>query len=198
MFNRQLSIKSRMLPISPEIRHVLFPSPCSSGVSIGSPLSFFSQYEMIPFEFNGAQYVMIFHQICDAIGSDESSLEVLAEFAGGFLAHKDCRIVKFFDVNATLENAFDPDAWQLQIGAYIFQFFDVVREVVELHTTTYPEVPQYFYAPATRQLEKCYNRTFQRLPTNSYLNNFERIQAPTGNYHGFQRKQSCQRGSVAT
>lgn len=111
-----------MLPISQEIREVLFPEPCGEGILIGTPLEFFSQYEMIPFEFNGAQYVMIFHQVCDAIGCHESSLEVLSEFAGGFPVSENSRIVKFFDVNATLENAFDPDVWKLQVGNIFFSF----------------------------------------------------------------------------
>lgn len=186
-----------MLPISKEIRDVLFATSSGSDVWVGSPLSFMTQYEMIPFEFMGAQYVMIFHQVCDAIGADENALVLLAEFAGGFVADPECRIIKFLNVHAELENAFDPDAWKLQLGAYIFQFFDVVREVVELHVTTNPQVPQYFYAPATPQLQKCYNRTFKRLPVGSCLNDFERVQAPTGNYHGFQRKQNDQRRSVA-
>jgi hypothetical protein len=86
-----------LLPIAQHIRDVLFPNPCGKGIVIGQPLSFYAQYEMTPFEFDGTQYVMMFQQVCDAIGCDEASLHVLSTFGDGFEVDKNSRIVKFFN-----------------------------------------------------------------------------------------------------
>lgn len=182
-----------MLTISTDQQSELFErEDVEAGVWVGAPLSVFARYEMVPFRFLSAKYVMMFQHMGDAIGGAEEIAEHSTYFADSFTPEPESRLMKFMHVDSQGGNAFDPSQWSLPKPRYIFQFSELLRDVVEVHVQNNPELSQYFYTASTAQLERCYTRIFDRLPDGCDLRHFEPIQAKLGNYHGFQRKKTDQ------
>ena len=116
--------------LTDEQRTALFADEdTETAVWLGSPLNIYTQAECIPFRFMSSRYVMIFGHPAHELGGEEQLAENARHWSDGFISDNTSRLVKFFRADA-LEDEFKASEWHLDNPRYIFQFAELLRDVV--------------------------------------------------------------------
>lgn len=161
-----------------------------SDVWIGKPMSAYPRHEFMPFKFASVRYIMMMGHPAFEVGGDDMLPVMSEQWANGFTPAEHSRIMKFQVADAEQNQFLPKKEWKLPNPRYIFQFSEVLRDVVTLHLGHFPEMTQYFYWPASPQLTKLYTRIFSRAPDDCPIRQFEPILDPLGEYfYGYQRKE---------
>jgi hypothetical protein len=156
--------------------------------------------EMIPLRFDELDFIIAYQDPLLEAGDEDGLLSMCENWAGGFLPDRDSRLIKFFRVDATLLEAqgmpesdsglpiaFNPKHWGLKRPEKIFTLTDVIAEAMTYHCKTFPDCTQYFYWPATQELESLYKRVFQKVERRWMPGAFQRILGGLGEFYGYQR-----------
>lgn len=161
-----------------------------SVVWIGRTLAVNDDLELIPFVFAGLRFVMFFQSLENDADTEFAEM-MLANWADGFRPHDHHRLIKFIraDIGMMKEAMFSPSEWKLPKQSLIFQFGDVLHDVILAHSEDCG-TQQYFFKPETDALRKFYTRISGKFLSASHA--FEPIPVEEfsgcGGFYGFQRK----------
>lgn len=149
--------------------------------------------ELLPFVFLELRFIAIFSSPLLEAGGDEAFLiEQVQTWAGNFDPDPNSRLVKFCRAEADHEaTLFKPDDWSLDHPRQIFQFSELLAEVMLQHSEILPPVTQYFFWPASNQVERLYLRVYAKV-RHLLPNTFEPILADIGEFRGYQRQHPLQ------
>lgn len=170
--------------LTDEQKAVFFTSaPAADEVWLGDIFHIENRFEVIPFQFRH-QYLAVFYHPEVTIGDLEYNTEVLAGWANGFVPAYDARLVKFARSDA-VNDFYSPEIWQLDNPRQIFQFGELLGDVVLAHVST-QACSQYLYWPADRRLSALYRRIARRLACPSLGYN-PILNGTAGEFHGYLR-----------
>lgn len=174
--------------LTPNLVRVLFQEASTDEevVWIGNVFSVGDGSEVIPFQFLTTRYLMFFVSLPSLFGDQDLADEMVENWADGLTVHPSHRLIKFFRTDAIdqPDTLFDPTVWRLAHPRQIFQFSDLISDVVLLHVSTLPAIKEYYFKPENEQLERFYVRIFKRNPACSDAG-FTPILELTGNESGF-------------
>lgn len=180
-----------MFGLEDELRGALFnTAPEGICVWTGEVFQLSADQEIIPLRFGQQDFLVGFSAPVMEAGGDLGSLEAMsAAWASGYAPAQHSRIVKFCRAEAA-EQAFQPDAWHLEVSAQIFQLGQAVADAVVFHAQTHPTCRQYFYWAANDALEALYKRAFRYIDRACLPGAFRPILDNIGDFHGYQRAQA--------
>lgn len=112
--------------------------------------------------------------------------EMSNAFADGFQPGANARIIKLCRSGAQAD-FFQPDRWELPDPVQIFQFAQTLAMAVVLHAATHSQTKQYFFWPASRQLQVMCRRAFRHIHKTLQPSKLVPILEPTGGFDGYQR-----------
>lgn len=161
-------------------------APAADEVWLGDIFHIEDRFEVIPFQFQH-QYLAVFYHPELEIGNLEDNAEVLTGWANGFIPAADARLVKFARSDA-VSDFYSPDAWQLSNPRQIFQFGELLGDVVLAHVST-QTCSQYLYWPADQRLSNFYRRIARQLACPS-LGYSPILPGIAGEFHGYLRPQT--------
>lgn len=178
-----------MIPdIDEELKRALFTRIVEQEtIWIGNVHELGAGRELVPFSFVSHNYLVLFSDPEYEAGDLALMLDMSQEWADGFQPEPNSRILKFFRADA-VANFFKPESWKLSQPMQIFQFGETVADAIALHARACPAVTQYFYWPASSQLNVLYRRIFRHLNRSCLPGEFVHILEPTGVFDGYQRQ----------
>jgi hypothetical protein len=156
--------------------------------------------EFVPFVFNGAPFLLQFSDILSEASNDPVWLAEMSDnWAGGQVASKDARMVKFYRAEAANHanaSRFKHEEWSLPAGRGIMSFGSFLAHLVARHQTEYVAVDEYYYTVASPKLAKLYDRAFTTVCKNQWLEGvaFSPIQMTDGSFYGYQRNTAVASG----
>lgn len=162
-------------------------APANAGVWIGSLQAIGAGRELCPVRFAGVDFLFLFLSPHVEAGGDDDFLRQTLETADvkDFYPSEQSRLIKFCRADAE-EGAFKPDDWHLPEAFQIFQFMEVIADVMRLYLDSMTDVEQFIYLPASESLGRIYNRVFKRL-SKGLGDSITAILPPTGACHAYQR-----------
>jgi hypothetical protein len=173
--------------INTELKQELFQSAKSGSVAwVGSVFYLGESRELVPVRFDTQDYLVMFSGPQHEAGDEEAMLSLSSEFADGFKPEVTARVIKFCRADAQ-DDFFKPERWKLRKPGQIFQFTETLALAVTLHANTHVKTTQYFFWPASRQLEILYKRTFRHIDRAWQEGKFVPILESTGVFNGYQR-----------
>lgn len=170
------------------LRERLFvDAPANAGAWIGDLVEIGSDREIVPVRFAGLDFWFMFLSPHTEADNDPDFLLQMLDTADvkDFVPCEASRLIKFCRADAE-EHHFQPAEWHLPEVFQIFQFLQVLRDVMHLYLDVVPEVEQFLYLPASEKLGRLYGRVFRAL-SKELDNQITAILPPTGACHAYQR-----------
>jgi hypothetical protein len=143
--------------------------------------------EIVPVRFAGLDFWFLFLSPHAEAGDDPEFLSQMLETVDvqGFIPSQDSRLIKFCRADAEQDH-FKPADWHLPAAFQIFQFAEILGDVMQMYIDEAPDVEQFLYLPASAKLGRLYSRIFDKLAKQPHFQ-IAAILPLTGTCHAYQR-----------
>ncbi len=163
-------------------------APADNSVWIGEIIILHDHQEIVPVRFGTQDFWVGFTSPQYEAGSDPDLFRTFCEnWSDGFAPADFSRLVKFARTESCDADRYKPDLWKLSAPEQVYQFSQTIGDAVVFHAETYPKCREYFFWPASGQLDTLYKRTFRYIDRDCLPQQFRPILNPTGVFNGYQR-----------
>lgn len=169
----------------------LFPQDIEEDIWVG-PAYVINSTEVVPFLLGPDKFIVFFF--------DPNMDDWYSQFSDGYEIHTKSRLVKFVNLKSLIEEErffelnpsapsdsfrhFDKGVWRMAKSNLIFQFLDVLSDVMLYHADNF-QCAEYYYIPAHPQLQKVYERAYNRCNHGARL--FGKIASPSETILGYRK-----------